>query len=328
MDDKHFEFLKKKSIDSFLLSIEIFNKPTIDYRLEGCVFFLCNAWELMLKAKLLKDEKSIYYPKSYRTLSLSDCAKKVMTNKNDPIRINLEVIISLRNMATHDIIPEYEIIYLPYLTFCVKSYSDKMYKYLNVNISEYIKSDFLSLFTNNHRIEENQILSKYGENMKTIFDKKVSDLLEFQDKNPNADIAYTVNLNLTRVSNRDKADFTFYASNNPKDQNVKYINRHIDLNQEFSLTHHKIADIIDEKIKMDNIPFIPLRNPKNLHKNPKIFTTACLDKIIKEYEIKSNIEFCQKIENGETCIYKYSPKLINFIIMKILDDPEVVKKCK
>ena len=104
MDEKHFEFLKKKSIDSFLLSIEVFNKPTIDYRLEGCVFFLCNAWELMLKAKLLKDGKSIYIPKSSRTLSLSDCANKLMTNKKDPIRINLEIIVALRNTATHDAI--------------------------------------------------------------------------------------------------------------------------------------------------------------------------------------------------------------------------------
>lgn len=33
-EEKHIEFLKNKSIDSFLLSIEIFNKPTINYRLE------------------------------------------------------------------------------------------------------------------------------------------------------------------------------------------------------------------------------------------------------------------------------------------------------
>ena len=103
MDEKHFDFLKKKSIDSFLLSIEVFNKPTIDYRLEGCVFFLCNAWELMLKAKLLKDGKSIYYPKSSRTLSLSDCANKLMTNKKDPVRINLEIITALRNLRDKQI---------------------------------------------------------------------------------------------------------------------------------------------------------------------------------------------------------------------------------
>jgi len=32
---KLIEFFKDKSIKSFLLSIEVFNKPTIDYRLEG-----------------------------------------------------------------------------------------------------------------------------------------------------------------------------------------------------------------------------------------------------------------------------------------------------
>ena len=110
MDQKHFEFLKKKSIDSFLLSIEVFNKPTIDYRLEGCVFFLCNAWELMLKAKLLKDGKSIYYPKSSRTLSLSDCANKLMTNKKDPIRINLEIITASINPSSQYSLNQHQLV--------------------------------------------------------------------------------------------------------------------------------------------------------------------------------------------------------------------------
>ena len=36
------EYLIKKSIDSFLMAIEVYNKPTIDYRLEGSLFFLHN----------------------------------------------------------------------------------------------------------------------------------------------------------------------------------------------------------------------------------------------------------------------------------------------
>lgn len=64
--NKVIEFYKDKSIQSFLLCIEIFNKPTIDYRLEGAVFFLCNAWELLLKAKLLQNDKNIYYPEKKR----------------------------------------------------------------------------------------------------------------------------------------------------------------------------------------------------------------------------------------------------------------------
>ena len=50
-----------KSQEAFLMAIEIYNKPTINYRLESFAFFICNAWELLLKAKLLKENKSIYY---------------------------------------------------------------------------------------------------------------------------------------------------------------------------------------------------------------------------------------------------------------------------
>ena len=32
-----------KSQEAFLMSIEIYNKPTIKYRLEGFAFFICNA---------------------------------------------------------------------------------------------------------------------------------------------------------------------------------------------------------------------------------------------------------------------------------------------
>lgn len=45
--------LVDKSIEAFIMGLEIYNKPTIKYRIEGFSFFICNAWELMLKAELL-----------------------------------------------------------------------------------------------------------------------------------------------------------------------------------------------------------------------------------------------------------------------------------
>lgn len=71
-----------KSQEAFILAIELYNRPTIQYRVEGCAFFLCNAWELLLKAFLIQrnGERSIYYPeKRNRTLSLEDCAKRVFS---------------------------------------------------------------------------------------------------------------------------------------------------------------------------------------------------------------------------------------------------------
>ncbi len=72
------------------MSIEIYNKPSIKYRVEGFSFFICNAWELMLKAHLIKTqgENSIYYPnKQNRTISLENCIKIIFTNKKDPEHI-------------------------------------------------------------------------------------------------------------------------------------------------------------------------------------------------------------------------------------------------
>ena len=64
--------LLDKSKEAFTMAIELYNKPTIHYRVEGFAMFICNAWELMLKAHILKvyGEKSIYYKDNpNRTLS-------------------------------------------------------------------------------------------------------------------------------------------------------------------------------------------------------------------------------------------------------------------
>ena len=51
------QMLLEKSVEAFTLAIEIYNKPTIRYRVEGFCFFICNAWELMLKAHIIKNGK-------------------------------------------------------------------------------------------------------------------------------------------------------------------------------------------------------------------------------------------------------------------------------
>ena len=51
---KYIDALLSKSEEAYLMSIEIINKPTINYRTEGFCFFICNAWELLLKAFIIK----------------------------------------------------------------------------------------------------------------------------------------------------------------------------------------------------------------------------------------------------------------------------------
>ena len=83
--------LVNKSIEAFILGLEIYNKPTIRYRIEGFSFFICNAWELMLKAELLNRGESIYFSNAPdRTLSLENVLQRIYTNIYTRIRLNLE----------------------------------------------------------------------------------------------------------------------------------------------------------------------------------------------------------------------------------------------
>ncbi|MFC2736973.1 MAG: DUF3644 domain-containing protein [Leptotrichia wadei] len=165
MEKKTINFINKlieKSTEAFIMGLEIYNKPTIKYRVEGFSFFICNAWELMLKAKLLKEGKSIYFSNQpNRTISLTRAIELIFTNNKNPLRINLETINELRNTSTHFITEDYEKIYAPLFQACVKNYCDKLLEFHNIDITNQIAQDFLTLRTVFSDFDETELLAKY-----------------------------------------------------------------------------------------------------------------------------------------------------------------------
>lgn len=105
------ERLVDKSFDAYVLALETINRITVRYRMEAFCFLICNAWELLLKARILAitdDEADIYYSavkgQARRSLTLRDCLKRVFSNDKDPIRRNVERIEELRDKAVHLVI--------------------------------------------------------------------------------------------------------------------------------------------------------------------------------------------------------------------------------
>ena len=103
--------LIEKSIEAYVLSLETINRLSVQYRLETFSFLLCNAWELLLKAKVIHDsgdDESIYYRgkegDKRRSLSLRDCLKRTLPKSKDPLRRNIERIEELRNESVHLVI--------------------------------------------------------------------------------------------------------------------------------------------------------------------------------------------------------------------------------
>lgn len=155
--------LVEKSIEAFIVGLELYNKPTIKYRIEGFSFFIVNAWELMLKATLIKRGESIYFPdKPDRTLSVENVLRKVYTDKNTRIRLNLEKIIELRNISTHYITEDYEVKYAPLFQACVLNFVNEMQRFHNVDITKYIAQNFLTISARYEPLSNEELKVKYS----------------------------------------------------------------------------------------------------------------------------------------------------------------------
>ena len=172
--------LLDKSIEAFTVGIELYNKPTIRYRVEGFSFFACNAWELLLKAHLIstRGENSIYYPgKEGRTKSLEACIRAVFTNDKDPLRRNLESIVVLRNTSTHFITEDYEQIYAPLFQSCVSNYRRTLLKFFDIDIADRLNLGFLTIAVKAPELNADSLRVKYS---KPIADKLLTILAGIQ----------------------------------------------------------------------------------------------------------------------------------------------------
>ena len=141
--------LVEKSVEAFILGLEIYNKPTIRYRVEGFSFFIINAWELMLKAEMLNRNIPIYYKDNPgRTVSVDVAVRNIYTDKYSRIRLNIEKIIELRNISTHYITEDYEQKYAPLFQACAINFANEIKRFHKVNISDYIAENFLTITAN------------------------------------------------------------------------------------------------------------------------------------------------------------------------------------
>ena len=212
--EKLYDMLIDKSKESFMMAIEVYNKPTIKYRVEGFSMFICNAWELMLKAYLIKERgmSSIYFSDHPdRTISLHECVKKVFTNDKDPLRMNLEKIIELRNTSTHFITQEYEMVYVPLFQSCILNFNDKMMDLHNIDMTDVIPQNFLSLSVSLKSLSENEIKAKYPEIVSKKLIKAQHDIENSSAIN-NPRYAITVNVNHFLTKKRNDADAVFHLA--------------------------------------------------------------------------------------------------------------------
>ena len=309
--------LLEKSKEAFSMAIELYNKPTIRYRVEGFAIFICNAWELMLKAHMLKSmgEKSIYYPDNpNRTLTLENCIQKIFTNNKDPLRINLEKIIELRNTSTHFITEDYEMVYVPLFQACVLNFNEKMMAFHNIDMTTIIPQNFLSLSVSMKALNETDIIAKYPEELANkILDMK-NKIDELSIITNNAKFAIRIEHYHYITKNENKAT-SFVKIDNSADSAIKIVKELKDPNNTHGLTAKACISKVRERLAKEGIE---LWYNGNIVK----FTSFHFTNFCKYYGLKENERFCYVHKQFTLPQYSYSLLAAEFIFVVLKKDPK------
>lgn len=326
-DNELVDRLVNKSIEAFMVGIELYNKPTITYRIEGFSFFITNAWELMLKAYLISQhgESFIYFKDSPdRTIDLSKAIRLIYTNDKDPLRKNLEKVIDLRNTSTHYITEDYETAYAPLFQSTVINYANELEKLFDKDITQSIAQNFLTLSVNLESLNDTEIKGKYSPEMAQKFIKLRNDINATDEIVTNSDrysIPIEQKLYITKKS--QEADFIVSFDRNA-DTSLTIAKELRDPSKTHKYSYNNVVNAVNSKLSTKKIPF-SVKVPHNgTLTDRKKFTTNDLKLFINFYDLKSKKEYAFPHRFGSRVEYSYSQKLIDFIVDEIKKSPKKV----
>lgn len=314
------ERLLEKSKEAFLLAVELYNRPSLKYHAESCSIFLCNAWELMLKAHLIKTEglSSIYYKNHpEKTIALSDCLKKIFTNENDPLRINMSEIISFRNTNTHFITDEYEIFYGPFLQAGVNNYADKLMDLHEHSISDVMPENYLSLAVRRGSIDPEVIRAKYEPRVAERLLKNAQSVAEAAGAEGNGKIAAIYETTFRIVKKEKDADLNVFLKPNAE-AGIAIVKDIQDIPSVYPFRTNDCIAAVNKQLKRHHV-VISFRGQEK-----KSFSTHDFQLFVKAYSMKGDDRFSydRKTKHEATSSWLYSQRVVEFIVEELKKDPQ------
>ena len=278
-----YKHLLENSISAILSAIEIYNKPDFRYRNEIFVILAVNAWELILKSKILKDNNgktsSLYIKKANgrfvetrnktkMTISINDAMNRTSLDTN--LKRNLEEFIKIRDNAIHF----YNKDNLNYLIFSLGVANLRNYQKL---VKQWYDKDLL---------EYNFYILPLG----FAHNFKGYSLLELK-KEPQIirDLIKTVQY---YQDNPKKSEFDFTCEIEVNLKSAKKITEKTDAKIEITKEGEKEGTLFYQTKKLiDKYPLTYTDLKTKLRKDYPNFNQNDLSKLIKEHKIKGNEKY-------------------------------------
>lgn len=297
---QYVEALLNKAEEAYLMSMEIINKPTINYRTEGFCFFICNGWELLLKAFLINKTQDIntinYKDDSNRTISLDDCVEKVFTSTTDKTKNNITFIRNIRNKATHLILPEFDFILSPVFQRCLTNFN----KFFKKHFPDYKLNEKVTPFIALVNPGNDENVSSLILNPANLL------LLEKVKKELDNDDSLSQTLRLISTNKETEADIKF-AITKDSEEKARLINVPKNIEKTHPYTTNEVIKRIKETLEMSLGP-------------NHGFTSNKFQDICKRKGIKNNQDYCYQFEYSKNKIYKYSGITIEYVSRIYLEE--------
>lgn len=299
--------LLAKSQSAFLLSLEIFNKPTVGYRTESFSILFTNAWELLLKAYLFQKsggiKHSIFRKKKRNikrdSLTIDECIKKVFSSTVDPVMKNIEYISDIRNESAHLIIENLNPYFSRVFQSGVLNYLAYIKKWFEIDLSAKFRPGLISLISDEKAFKDISILKKRVsiEDFQSIISwiERFEELKKLGNK---AAIPITYSIAITK--NTIKADIVLSAGTNGKEAII--------------LEKYRYRDTTHPHRRKEAMELIIKRLKKDKEFTSYDFQSYCFARGVKK-TLKNENYWKEKYDSGQ-----YSDKLVDEIITFINSD--------
>ncbi|MFU0965212.1 DUF3644 domain-containing protein [Kluyvera ascorbata] len=295
---KIYKSLLRRSLDAFILSLEVYNRPSLGNRVEAFCILSVNSWELLLKAELIKNVgMSSVFKQSGYSICITDAVNKRL-QQNDPVKKNLETLIELRDGAIHLLLPELQPELSRLFQANVLNYQQRYLKETGMSPLAGQSVGMLSLVIDGPKSDMSAIKENYGEMTANVAQEFLERFYkETKEQNSN-EFSISIDYKLTLTRSENDSDLSLGLGNQGRNAVIIRETRDPDI------THPYYQGSAIKKIN-------------DIQKNVSL-TKYSFNAIIKKHHIQKTkrSEMHYTIDDR----HRYSDKFINWVV-KNLEQP-------
>ncbi len=332
-DSRLAKALLRKSRDNMILALELYNRPSLENRLDAFAMLFCAAWEQLLKAKLIeKDGEAAVFrdtskPGPRKTVGLQHCVDGM--GSADPIRRNLLRIKFLRDEATHLTMPEVQGVASHLFQAGVLNYSRVFRDFAGEPFLPKSPLGLLTLVADTRQPTPVHLKRAYGQSVGSEILDLVRTLAEEIESAADPSFAIPLAYSLVLTSTAGEADIVLSKATNaarevavvvkPKDHKKTHPYKQNDVVQRVNIE-------VRTRLRTEQLEVALVGRDKSGQPVFNRHDFTCIAR--KERWKNGENPFHHPLTEDEPVLHTYSEQAVDFIVGRVVDRPEYLRNLR